>query len=181
MSWQCTGRSVQARARKCQQQTQDLAAVALRLLGRRHRRITTDAALPDSIADARLAWRLAGDSEAREEEQVNQSVDELLGQGLGILEAVLRRRSIIAILATGLGLGFVKEHLTHRRCSRSRAFPPHRPEETLFPGVQRVALVDVGQHPCQNTHAVEEIAFWGDILIRKSRMLSQQKESRCDG
>ena len=108
MGRQGARRPVQAGARERQQQTQDLAAVALGLLGRRHRRVAANAALPDGVADAWLARWLAGDGEAGEEEHVNEGVDELLGERLGLLKAILRRGPIIVVV----GIGFVKEHLT---------------------------------------------------------------------
>ena len=73
-----TRRQVHGLACQCQQEAQDLGSVALKLLGRRDRRVAANAALPYRIRNLVLAGRDLGKSEVGEEQQVNERVDNLL-------------------------------------------------------------------------------------------------------
>ena len=79
---QHTGRHVHALTCESQQQAQYLASVALVLLCGRNGGGATDAALPDSVADLGLSLRLPWHGKVGEEEQVDESIDQLLSQGL---------------------------------------------------------------------------------------------------
>ena len=96
------GRHVHALTRERQQEAKDLASVALMLSGRGYRCITPNAALPDGIADLGLAMWLPWNSKIAKEKEINEGIDQLLGQRLGVLKL------FYALGLWRLFLGFIK-------------------------------------------------------------------------
>lgn len=102
---QHTSRHVHGLACQSEEQAQNLSPVALKLLGGCDGRVAAHAALPDGIRDLVLAGGDLGQGEFGEEEQVDEGVDNLLGERLGLFKLGLLLRGRL------LGVGFVEEHL----------------------------------------------------------------------
>lgn len=167
------GRHVHAPAGKGQEQTQDVTPVALMLLCRGDGRVAAHTALPNRIADFGLAMWLFRDGQVGEEQEIDQGVDQLLGQG-----------PCIFVFHHGrLGL-FVIGAIEYDLCGDGRipgAFAPLSPEKALLPRVQGFLLVDVGQHARQDADTVERISLGGELGVGEGRVMPKNEEAGSHG
>ena len=169
-----TRRHVHGLASQGEEQAQDLSPVAFKLLCGCNGRVAADAALPDGIADLVLAGGDLGQGEVGEEEQVDEGVDNLLGQRLGLFK--------FGLLLCGrlFRVGLVKDDLAAHELASATAFATFSPEELVFPRIEVVGLVQKGQQAGEDTDAVEGIALRGEVRVRKRGVVAQDNEARGD-
>lgn len=170
------GRHVHGLARQRKEQTQDLGPIVFEFLGGGNGRVAADAALPYCIRDFVLGGRQLGQGEVGEEQQVDQGVDDVLGQRLGLLE--------LGLMVVGSGrllrIGLVEEHLG-ARVAAAAALPASAPEEVVFPGIEVVGLVDKGQDAGEHAYAVEGVTLGRKLRVGKRGVVAQHAEARRHG
>ena len=166
---QHAGRQVHAVARQGQDQAQDFAAVALVLPRGRDRRVASHAALPDGVGDLGLAMRRLGDGEVGEEEEVEQGVDELFGKRFRLLELLDGRLGLYILYP-------VEENLVGNRRLPSRLVP-WRPEQLVFPRLQRLLFVDEGKDPGEHADAVQGFSVGSEFRIGEGGVVSQHEQA----